>query len=423
LVFGHFLEAGKDVNIYLIIILTILIGKYILDTTVEILNVKHVRTALPEEFKGYYDADKYQKAQAYLKEKVKFGLIEDTVISSFTVIFILIGGFNFIDTLARDVYAGTEIITGLIFLAMLMLVWQVISIPFSVYETFVIEAKFGFNKTTPKTFILDIIKSWVLGAVIGAIAFSAVIWFFLKTGKFAWVYCWAALTLFELFLLFIAPVFIMPLFNKFVPLEEGDLKGAIENYAQSQDFKMQGVFKIDASRRSTKSNAFFTGFGRTRRIALFDTLINKHTTDELVSVLAHEIGHYKKKHIIKEIAISIVITGLMFYILSFFLKNEGLFAAFKMENISIYASLIFFGFLYTPLNMFFSILGNILSRKYEYEADAYAVLTHKKPEAFIVALKKLTVDNLSNLMPHPLKVFLHYSHPPVLERIKAIKSL
>lgn len=410
-------------NIYLIIILIILIGKYILDTTVEILNVKHVRTALPEEFKGYYDADKYRKAQAYLKEKVKFGLIEDTIISSFTVIFILFGGFNFIDTLARNIYAGTEIITGLIFLAILMLIWQVISIPFSVHETFVIEAKFGFNKTTPKTFISDIIKSWILAAVIGGIAFTAVIWFFLRTGKFAWIYGWVAVSLFELFLLFIAPVFIMPLFNKFIPLEQGALRGAIEDYAKNQDFKMQGVFKIDASRRSTKSNAFFTGFGKFRRIALFDTLIAQHTTDELVSVLAHEIGHYKKRHIIKEIVISIFITGFMFYILSFFLKNEGLFAAFKMENISIYASLLFFGFLYTPLNMFFSILGNMLSRKNEYEADAYTVLTHKKPKAFIDALKKLTVDNLSNLTPHPLKVFLHYSHPPVLERIKAIRSL
>ncbi len=407
-------------NVYLAVILLIILFKYVLNFVVDVLNVKSADPALPKEFKGYYDKDKYEKSQNYLKDKTRFGLIEDTAGNILIVGFILLGGFNYIDRFARSFGQG-PVVTGLIFAGVLMLMSQIIDIPFSAFNTFVIEEKYGFNKTTVKTFILDIIKGLILGAVIGGAAYAAVIWFFMKAGDLAWIYCWGALTLFELFLMFIAPVVIMPLFNKFIPLEDGELKQTLEDYARAQDFKMKGVFKMDGSRRSTKSNAFFTGFGRFRRIALFDTLIEKHTTDELVSVLAHEIGHYKKKHIIKTMIISIGTTGLMFYILSFFMNNEGLFAAFKMEHISVYASLVFFGFLYAPINMIFSILGSIISRKHEYEADRFAVETYKKPEAFIDALKKLSVDNLSNLTPHPLKVFLDYSHPPVLERIRAIR--
>ena len=304
-----------------------------------------------------------------------------------------------------------------------MLASQILSIPFSIYSTFVIEEKYGFNLTTAKTFILDIIKSWFLTALIGGIIFAVILWFFDRTGNMAWVYCWIVVVIFQIVLTFIAPVVILPLFNKFYPLEDGELKTSIESYAKSQDFKLKGVFKMDASKRSTKSNAFFTGFGKYRRIVLFDTLIKKHTVDELVSILAHEMGHYKKKHILKSIIISIITTGLMFFILSLFINNEGLFQAFKMENTSIYASLFFFAFLYSPINMFISILSSILSRKHEYEADTYASETYGKFESMISALKKLTVDNLSNLTPHPLKVFLSYSHPPVLERIQSLKRM
>ena len=408
-------------NNYLILILGIILFKYALNFVVDTLNVKSADLCLPEEFKGYYDKEKYEKSQYYLRDKTRFSQVEDTIGNILMIGFILFGGFNFIDTFARSFNQG-PILSGLVFAGVLMLMSQIINIPFSVFNTFVIEGKYGFNKTTSKTFILDMIKGLIIGAIIGGAAYAAIIWFFIKTGNMAWIYCWGALTLFELFLMFIAPVVIMPLFNKFIPLEEGDLKTTLENYANEQDFKMKGVFKMDGSRRSTKSNAFFTGFGKFRRIALFDTLIEKHTTDELVSVLAHEIGHYKKKHIIKTLIISIGTTGLMFYILSNFINNQGLFAAFKMEHVSVYASLVFFGFLYTPINMIFAAIGSIISRKHEYEADRFAVSTYKKPEAFINALKKLSVDNLSNLTPHPLKVFLDYSHPPVLQRIKAIRS-
>jgi STE24 endopeptidase len=409
------------VNFFLILILIIIVGDYLLDIVVETLNVKNLSTDLPEEFVGYYDAQKYKQSQEYLKETTRFGIFIDSISTPLTIIFILIGGFNLVDTIARSLNQNM-IITGLIFAAILMLLSQLLSIPFSIYSTFVIEEKYGFNRTTPKTFILDFLKGWALTLILGGIVFSIILWFFDKAGSMAWIYCWVTVVIFQIVVTFFAPIIILPLFNKFHPLEDGDLKAAIEEYAKSQNFKLKGIFKMDASRRSTKSNAFFTGFGKYRRIVLFDTLIEKHTVDELLSILAHEMGHYKKKHIVKSILLSIATTGIMFYILSLFLNNESLFAAFQMENISIYASLFFFGFLYTPISMIISIGGKILSRKHEFEADTYASQTYKKPAAMISALKKLTVDNLSNLTPHPLKVFLSYSHPPVLERIRTLQK-
>jgi len=408
-------------NAFLIIILVILIGDYILGLVVDTMNVKHLKTELPEAFSGYYDGEKYRKSQEYLKENTRFDLITGSVTTPAIIAFILLGGFNQVDLWARGLAWG-PIATGLVFTAILLFGSQILSLPFSIYSTFVIEGKYGFNKTTPKTFVLDILKGWLLAVVIGAPVFSAILWFFAQTGTLAWAYCWGALTVIQIFLMFMAPVVIMPIFNKFVPLEGGELKTAIEEYANKQGFKMKGVFSMDGSKRSTKSNAFFTGFGRFRRIVLFDTLIKKHTTEELVSILAHEMGHYKKKHILKSIIISILSTGLMFYILSIFMNNEALFVAFQMDHVSIYAGLLFFGFLYAPIEMILSIFGNMLSRRHEYEADAWAVRTYHRPQSMISALKKLSVDNLSNLTPHPLKVFLSYSHPPVLERIRAIQG-
>lgn len=413
---------GAQMNFFLIIILVILIGNYLLDIIVETLNVRYVKTDLPEEFEGYYDAEKYKKSQEYLRENTWFGIITDSIITPLTIAFILFGGFNFVDRFARSFGLGA-IPTGLVFAGILLLASQILSIPFSIYSTFVIEERYGFNKTTPKTFVLDILKSWLLIAVIGGLLLSAVLWFFQKAGPWAWAYCWMAVTTFQIFLMFVAPVVIMPLFNKFVPLEEGDLKQAIEDYARSQKFKLKGIFTMDGSKRSTKANAFFTGLGRLRRIVLYDTLIEKHSVKELVSILAHEMGHYKKKHILKSIVISVLTTGIMFFILSLFINNEALFAAFRMEQTSIYASLVFFGFLYSPIQMVLSLFGNMLSRKHEYEADAYAVKTYRDPGSLIAALKKLSVDNLSNLTPHPVKVFLSYSHPPILKRIEAIRHV
>ena len=408
-------------NYYLIVILAIIIGGYFLELIIDTLNVKHAKTDLPREFEGTYDADKYRKSQEYLKENTRFSIITDSIMTPLTIAFILFGGFNVIDQFARSFGLG-PIPTGLVFAGLLMFASQIIHLPFSIYDTFVIEEKYGFNKTSPKTFFLDILKGWGLAVVIGGPLFSLVLWFFEKTGPWAWAYCWAAVTIFQLFFMFIAPVVILPLFNKFTLLEEGALKDAVEGYARAHNFKMKGVFTMDGSKRSTKSNAFFTGFGRFRRIVLFDTLIQKHKVEELVSILAHEMGHFKKGHILKSLIISILTMGLMFFILSLFINNRELFDAFKMKETSIYGSLLFFGFLYGPIEMILSIFGNMLSRKHEFEADLYAVKTYGRPMFFIEALKKLSVDNLSNLTPHPLKVFLSYSHPPVLDRIRAIRK-
>ncbi len=410
------------INVYFFIVLVILIGKYILDLTIEILNLRHVSPELPIEFSDCYDADKYRLSQQYLKETTRLGIIADSVLTPLIVVFILVGGFNLADTIARG-WAAHEIWRGLIFAGILFMASSLVNIPFSVYRTFVIEERYGFNRTTAKTFIVDLLKGWGLAGLIGGIVFAAIIWFFTIAGSSAWLLCWGAVTAFQLFILFIAPVTIMPLFNKFTPVEEGELKSRIEDYARSRNFKIKGVFTMDASRRSTKSNAYFTGFGRFRRIVLFDTLIKRHTIDELISILAHEVGHYKKRHIMKNVLVSVLSTGLMFFILSIFINNRDLFDAFRMSHTSIYASLFFFAFLYGPIDMIVSIIGNWLSRRFEYEADNYAVRTYGKPGAMAAALKKLSVDNLSNLTPHPLKVFLAYSHPPVLERLRALERL
>jgi len=404
-----------------LLILTILIGNCLLRIVVETLNLTALSFDLPDEFRGWYDPQSYEKSQRYLKENTIFGLIETITTTSMLIFFIVAGVFNYLDRFVRTLVGG-EILQGLLFAGLLYGVSQLIAIPFSFYHVFVIEEKYGFNKMTVRTFIADTLKQWMLTVVIGAPLLAAVLWFFMKTGTFAWVFCWLAVTLFQIFLIFIAPTVILPLFNKFTPLADGELKKAIETYAQAQKFKIKGIFSMDSSRRSSKSNAFFTGIGKYRRIVLFDTLIARHTADELVSILAHEVGHYKCKHIFKYIGISIVTNGLLFFVLGFFINNPALFAAFKMERLSIYASLLFFAFLYTPINLFLSVLLTALSRKHEYEADRFAIATYQRPQAFIEALKKLTVGNLSNLTPHPLKVFFDYSHPPVLKRIEAIRA-
>ncbi len=407
-------------NGYLIFILAVLILSWILDLAIEILNLRALKPDLPAEFQGWYDAGKYATSQQYLRDTTIFGCIADTFFLILTVAFILLGGFNAVDGIARSAGFG-EIPTGLFFAGILLLAADSIHIPFSAYATFVIEERYGFNKTTLQVFIVDHLKGWLLAAAIGGPVLALVLWFFQKTGPLAWLWCWAAVTVIQIVLMFFAPAVIMPLFNKFTPLADGELKEAIERYAREQQFKMQGIFTMDGSRRSTKSNAFFTGFGRFRRIVLFDTLIAQHSADELVAILAHEVGHYKKRHIIRMLAMSIVTSGIMFYILSLFLNNPSLSAAFGMEHTSLYATLFFFGFLYTPIEMLLGIGANILSRRHEFEADDFAARTVKSPETLVTALKKLSVDNLSNLTPHPAKVFLEYSHPPVLERIQSLR--
>jgi STE24 endopeptidase len=306
------------------------------------------------------------------------------------------------------------------YMAALMLFKALLSLPFSIYHTFVIEDRFGFNQTTPATYILDLLKGLLLAILLGTPLLAGILAFFEYAGANAWWLCWVAVTFYMLGVQFIAPTWIMPLFNKFTPLEAGELKSAILSYADSIKFPIENVYVMDGSKRSSKSNAFFTGFGKHRRIVLFDTLVKRHSTGELVAVLAHEMGHYKKKHIIQSLILGIIQTGVMLYLLSLFISYPGLFEAFYMPRTSVFAGLIFFAMLYSPLDFLIGLVMQRLSRRNETEADRFAVETTHDPQSMMDALKKLSVDNLSNLLPHPLYVSLNYSHPPVLQRIKAI---
>lgn len=408
-------------NLWLGFILTIIVLHFILDIVISKLNIKALSPQLPEEFLDIYDGEKYRKSQNYTRRTTSFSLFENSVSTCLTIIFLLAGGFNFIDQFARSFDLG-PVLTGIIFTGCLMLLSFFAGLPFSIYSTFKIEAEFGFNRTTPTTFITDILKGILLSVVIGAPILGLILWFFGSSGDSAWLYCWLGVIFFSIVLQFLAPVIIMPLFNKFTPLEEGQLKDKIMTYANKENFKIQGIFTMDGSKRSSKLNAFFTGFGKFRKIVFFDTLVEKLSDDEIVAVLAHEMGHFKKRHILKMIGASILQTGLMFFLLSYFIENPGLFKAFGMEELSIYASLIFFAFLYSPINTLLSIIFNYFSRVHEFEADQYAAITTKKPGILVQGLKKLSCENLANLTPHPLMVFFSYSHPPVLERIRALNT-
>ncbi len=404
------------------IILTTLTGEFLLQGIADLLNLKRISDTVPREFQEVYDSEKYRKSQEYLITGTKFGLVQSAGSLGVILLFWFGKGFQYIDSFVRG-YEFNQLVSGLLYIGILILLKSVLSLPFSLYSTFVIEEKFGFNRTTLPLYLADLFKGLLISLVIGVPLLSGILLFFQFAGERAWIYCWIAATLFIIAVQYIFPVVIMPLFNRFDPIEEGELKDSIFEYARSIDFTFDNIYIMDGSKRSSKSNAFFTGFGRSRRIVLFDTLVSRHTVSELVAVLAHEMGHYKKKHIQKGIVIGILQMGVMFFILSLFISYRGLFDAFYMEEISVYAGIIFFGMLYSPLGFLLEIFMHAFSRKNEYEADRFAVETSRLGEALADALKKLSVNNLSNLMPHPVYVFLNYSHPPVLERIKYIRRL
>ncbi len=409
-------------NVFLILILGFYISFYLFDSIVEWLNIRCVSTTIPAEFQGVYDDEKYAKSQRYLKETTRFGFIQQTVTLIVVVPFILLGGFNQLDVFVRSLELSS-LFAGVVYILILLLGMMFMGIPFSYYSTFVIEESYGFNKSTKSIFWMDFLKSMLLSFLIGIPILMAILWFFESLGSMAWVVAWGFLIFVQLILVYIAPSFIMPLFNTFEPLEDGELKTKLEAYSLEHNFSFEGIYKMDGSKRSSKSNAYFTGFGKQRRIVLFDTLIEKHSADELLAILAHEMGHYKLRHIHKSLALSVVTSGLMLFLLSLFLNNVLLAEAFGMESVSIYSSLIFFGFLFQPIEAVIGVLSNYLSRKHEFEADAFAVRTTALPDAMIGGLKRLSVDNLSNLEPSYLKVWVDYTHPPVLQRINAIRKL
>ena len=404
------------------IILIALGAEILLNILSDILNLKMLRSEVPEEFHGTYDAKRYRKSQEYLRVNTQFGWW----VASFNLLILLVfwfsGGFAWLDMWIRG-FGFSAIVNGMLYIGILLMLHTGLSQPFSIYATFVIEERFGFNKTTGRTYLLDLIKGMLLSILLGGPLLAGILAFFEISGSYAWVYCWIVSVVFMLIMYFITPTWIMPLFNKFDPLEEGELKSAILSYAADIQFPLKNVSVMDGSNRSAKSNAFFTGFGKNKRIVLFDTLIAQHTVPEIVAVLAHEMGHFKKKHILQSLLIGIIQTGFMFYLLSFFISHKGLFDTFYMDQISVYAGLIFFGMLFAPVDFFVGLLIKMRTRSNEYEADRYAVDTTIDPDAMIEVLKKLSVHNLSNLLPHPLHVFLGDSHPPVLKRIKAIKKI
>ena len=411
-------------NIFAIIIITAIIIETIIDFGTNYLNLRNLNQDPPKDLEGIFDSTEYTKSQKYNKTKTIMGFVSGIFFLSITLCFWFLGGFNSLDILLRKLEFA-PLVTGLIYCGILFIASSLLSLPFSIYSTFVIEEKFGFNKTTVKTFILDMIKGLLLTIVLGGFLLTIVLFLFGNeaTSQYAWILCWIGIILFTTLLRFIAPTWIMPLFNKFTPLENGELREKIEKYSKSVGFSFGNIFVIDGSKRSSHSNAFFTGFGPTKRIALFDTLLQQNTNDEILAILGHEIAHQKCKHILITTIIGFLTSGIIFFLLSFLINQKGLYDAFYMDYTSIYTGIIFFSFLYIPIELVTSIFGQYLSRKHEYEADKWACINGQDGNTLISALKKLSSHNLSNLTPHPLYVFFNYTHPPLYERIKAIKSL
>jgi len=408
-------------NPFLVIILFAILLDFVVNLVANILNLKALKLEVPDLLKGIYKPDEYRNSQQYTRSVTRFAFVTSSFRLAMLLAFWFGGGFNFLDQIIRS-WGFVPIANGLLYIGILLLVYSLVNLPFSIYATFVIEERFGFNRTTPVTFIKDRLKGLALAILLGAPLLAIVLAIFEYAGYYAWLHCWAAITVFSLGVQYIAPTWIMPLFNKFTPMETGELKEAILQYARSVKFPVKNVLVMDGSKRSSKSNAFFTGFGRNKRIALFDTLIEKHSVNELVAILAHEIGHHKKRHILQGTIISILHTGVILFLLSIFVGNPGLYDAFYMEQASIYTGLLFFGLLYTPVELILSIVLQVISRRNEYQADRFAATTTDEPESLANALEKLSADHLSNLTPHPSYVFLNYSHPPLLQRLEALKK-
>lgn len=403
-----------------IIILVIIVLDFALDRVMDYLNAKRWSNVLPEELKGIYDEEKYRKSQDYARINQRFGLMTSTLSFLLILAMLLFNGFGWLDGWVRQI-TEHPIFMAMLFFVIIGLASDLISTPFDVYDTFVIEEKFGFNRTTVRTYIIDKLKGWLLAVVIGGALLAIFVWFYQAAGRWFWLYAWLLVTAFSVFMMMFYSTLIVPLFNKQTPLEQGELRNAIEAFAKKAGFKLDNIFVIDGSKRSSKANAYFSGLGPKKRIVLFDTLIKDHTTEELVAVLAHEIGHYKKKHTIKGMLMSVVTTGIMLFLLGFFLNRPELSMALGAKEASFHMGILAFGLLYAPVTLLLGILGNRQSRKYEYEADAFAA-TEYASKPLQEALKKLSVNNLSNLRPHPAYVYLHYSHPPLLQRLAHLKK-
>jgi len=407
-------------SLVFICIISILIGEYLLATILNYLNSKHFNDPIPEGLRDIYNTEEYEKSQAYKKTNYRFGLWTSTFSLLLILCFLLFGGFRLVDNFVTARF-DAPLLQALLFFGIIMIGSDILSTPFAYYQTFVIEEKFGFNKTTVKTFFLDKLKSWGMIIVLGGVILSLVFKFYEWAGTNFWWYTWILIAAFTLFMNLFYSKLIVPLFNKQEPLEEGNLKAKIERYAKEVGFELKNIFVINGSKRSTKANAYFSGFGKEKRVTLYDTLINDLEEDEIVAVLAHEIGHYKKKHIVFNLFISIALTGVMLFLLSLFINNPLVSMAIGVTKPSFHAALIGFGILYSPISELTGLVMNYISRKFEYQADDFAKYTFTAAP-LISSLKKLSKNSLSNLTPHPAYVFMNYSHPPLINRIKNLKA-
>lgn len=401
-------------------IIAIIVLQFLMESLVDYLNSRKFQDPIPEELQDVYDNKEYLRSQAYKKDNYKFGIISSSFSIVLTLGFLIFGGFEWVDQIARN-YTNNPILMALIFFGVIMLGSDIINTPFSYYQTFVIEEKYGFNKSSVKLFFIDKIKGWLMTIILGGGILSMVIWFFQIAGNNFWIYALVLITIFTVFMNLFYSRLIVPIFNRQTPLEDGSLKSKIENYASKVGFKLQNIFVIDGSKRTTKANAYFAGFGKEKRVTLYDTLIQELEEEEIVAVLAHEVGHYKRNHIIINLIISILLTGVTLYLFSLFISNPEFSFAIGVTEPSFHAALICFGILYTPISEITGLVMNILSRKFEFEADDFAKKTYK-PIPLINSLKKLSKNSLSNLTPHSAYVFLHYSHPPLIQRIQNLKA-
>ena len=402
-------------------IIAILVIGYLIDFIMGYLNAKHFNDPIPEALKDVYNEEEYLKSQAYKKTKDRFGTYTSTFSLLLMLGFFFFDGFEIVDQWARS-FTTHPIGVALIFFGIIMLASDVLSTPFSYYDTFVIEEKFGFNKMKPITFFMDKLKGWAMSIVIGGGLLALIIWIYEATQSTFWLYAWGVVTLFSVFMNMFYAKLIVPIFNKQAPLEAGELRSKIETYAQQVGFNLTHIFTIDGSKRSTKANAYFSGLGREKRITLYDTLINDLDDTEIVAVLAHEVGHYKRKHVITNLLLSIVITGVTLWLFSLCLAQPIIAEAVGVSEPSFHVGMVVFGILYTPISAVTGFFMSALSRKHEYEADNYAAQTYS-PESLISSLKKLSKNSLSNLTPHPLYVKLNYSHPTLLQRVENLKSI
>jgi STE24 endopeptidase len=391
------------------------------DKVLSSLNNKNRKLPIPKVLEGIYDEGQYKKSQGYHKVVNNFSILTSSISFIIALCMLYFGVFGWLDGWLRSI-ASIDLLASLYFFGILYFVSDILTIPFQLYSIFVIEEKFGFNKTTPKTFIMDKIKGYLLTIVIGGIILTTLIWLVFSMGAGFWIYFWIIISVLMIFINMFYTSLIVPIFNKLNPLEDGELKSAIEDYSKKVIFPLTNVFVIDGSKRSSKGNAFFSGFGKKKKVVLYDTLIEKHTTEELVAVLAHEVGHFKKKHIIWSMIFGIAQTGIMLYLLSLMIFNSEVSYAMGGQTTAMHLNILAFGILFSPLSKITGVLMNIFSRKNEYEADAYAVTTYdRKP--LIDALKKLTSDSLGNLTPHPWYVFFNYSHPSLLQRVEAMEKV